>query len=173
MAKVRMIVSGIFGKKGRLVVNAISQAGEKSRFQLVGGLEMPNHDLLGQHYMPWGDSYRVMSLDGKFRIPEDILPADVILDFSKPAVVAVADMQAAAKAKIPIVVCSKGHDPWQDIIQTCALEIPCVFLDTCPCISKLEASDMEGRTNFTRLAIRATSWVIGQKPGIYYPSHLL
>jgi len=121
----KILLSGFYGVMGQNVFQVACAPGMRNFLLLKGGLENPEHPRLGDFQMPWGEGGKVLCLDADGHIPKDLLPADVLIDFSKPAAASVANMEAAARVGLPMIVCSTGHDHIQkDLIRDLAQRFP-------------------------------------------------
>jgi 4-hydroxy-tetrahydrodipicolinate reductase len=124
---VKVIISGFYGAMGSQVLQAACEDGMRNIIHIIGGLERSDHPGPCDFKTPWGEGGKVLCLFSG-QIPKVMLPANVIIDFSKPAEASIANMKAAAEAHIPIVICSTGHSQEQkELIAEYARTIPCVL----------------------------------------------
>jgi len=120
---VRAAIAGIAGRMGSRIAQLI---GETEGIELAAGFEHPEHPKIGKNISevivgaPAG-----LTIDGAV---QDVLDkADVVIDFTSAAT-SLVHMQAAAKAKKPMVIGSTGFSPEQMIqARELAADFPCVL----------------------------------------------
>jgi len=119
---IRIVIHGVLGRMGRTL--AYSLQGEES-IQLVAGLEVKGHPLVGK------DIGEVLGI-GKVapivdRAKEAIENADCVVEFTNPEAT-LEHLRLASSAGVPCVVGTTGFtDGQMSQIRDCASSIPCVL----------------------------------------------
>lgn len=161
---VRLLLAGFYGMLAGNIKHEASKDGMGNLFSLNGGLEIPNHPHLGPAHTSRGEWLPVDSLDVDGKVPDSILPFDVAIIASDPAVVSVAIASAVADLGKPVVVMSTGHNKQQEgDLAEIGRKIPIVLWDL-----PVDESD-EGRRKAACYALASATWLANHQsaPGVY------